>query len=208
MKLISVMGQTMCCKAPGRPPFISGNEEMRYPPRSVIVPSAVQYVGTGPKARIVISDPILVHDVRDADGEVVLERYGRAGIIALQPDEAPEDGLVRALTVRLDYLRLVLSMYREQQAARQASGLEILLPRPHHREFFKEQRIIQGHLANDEVLTADLGFGFTRPAGQTVEDPMANELRAMGMDPSAAPMLPRGISSLMDMEEAPAGGLL
>lgn len=199
MRLVSAIPQALCCSVTGRKPYVMGMEEMRFPPKGVVVPNAIAFRQKGRVFELVRTDPIPVLDVTEADAEIVLEKYGRAGIVAVKPDEELEDALVRAMTLRLDFCRMELTAYREQQAVRQAGGLEILLPRNHHRQYLREMRTLQVELAADDVLTSDIGAGFIRKADQPLEDPMASELQAFGISREAAPMLPRKIDSLMDL---------
>ncbi len=153
----------------GRNPTVVGPNETRWPPRVVAFP---------------VREPVTVSE---ADAEVIVERWGRGGIVVLQADESIEDGILRGLKIRYDALLRVLTAYRETQAARKAGGLEVMLPREHHRKALAEMNAIHAEmLERDPVLKASLPA--VKP--ETVPDPVARELAAFGITPEAAPMVP------------------
>lgn len=204
MRLISVLGKDLPLKIPGRAPHLHGQEEYRFPCRSVMVISAVKYVGFAAKATVEILNPLPVLDIADKDAAVVLETLGRMGVVAVEPNEGLDDAVRRALLLRLDFVRHQLTSYRENQAARQASGMEILLPRAFHRDYLREMHAVNNHGANDPVLTEDISFGMQRPVAQPAPDPMAAELASFGISPETAPMIPgRGIDAMLNLAGDP-----
>lgn len=169
MRLFNGTPDEVICKVPGRKPGIFGREEMRWPCRAVRLPVG-QFT-----------------DLPDAEGMIVLERFGVAGVIPVTPNTPLEEATLDAKSVRLDFLRGRLIEYREQQAERQAMGHSILLPRKHHRRWLKELEALTLELQGQEVLTKDLGIV---PTVKPSEDAIARELRSFGIEPEAA-MLPR-----------------
>lgn len=163
-------------QVPGRVPTILGAQEMRWPPKSILIPAG---------------RPVALPDT---EAVAVLERHGREGILEVLDGIDPVDVLLEAKAKRMDHLVRFINTFRETNAVRQANGGDITMPRMIHREALREIKVLRDELAGDELLMASVPE--IKP--EKIEDVAAAELRAFGIEPEAAPLVPRmrGLSGI------------
>jgi hypothetical protein len=155
-------------QVPGRVPLILGATETRFPPKSITIPS------------------LELTTLPDADAAAVLEKHSYEGVIEVLPGMTPEDALAEVKARRMEFLVRFINAFREQNAIQQASGSEIKMPRKIHRDALKEVKALRAEVADDELMTAPLPS-----VSERVEDVVGQELRAFGIDPKSAPLVPR-----------------
>lgn len=167
--ILNAGAEARVVKGYGKRPVVAGNIEMTFPPRMITLPSR---------------EPV---QVDEASASAIIERWGRSGIVELQVGETLEAATLRGLQARHDCLVRILTEYREQQGARRAGGLEILLPREHHRKALKEVNAI---LKEMEKLDPVMSAALPPVTPEQIVDPVARELQSFGISAEMAPMTP------------------
>jgi len=179
MQIVNGTAQLIAARVPGRPPTVMGQTEMVWPPKTILLP------------------PQEITQVTDAEGAKILERFGPAGVVELVAGQTLDDALGVARQARYDFLAHQLNNYKEEQAARKAMGLELRLPRTHHRVMMKELTALEKLVTeNDPILQGTFLPKNTAP----IQDPLQRELEAMGIPASAGSALPFEAQGLPGLE--------
>lgn len=170
MKLVSAGKGPLHVQVEGRPPFIQGATEMRFPPKGLTFECGI---------------PI---DLSERECGRLMEKYEREGLVLLVDGLSLEDAMLKGKRARMDWLSACIRNYRETQALRKAQGLELTMPRDLQRAQLREVKELQAELeAIDPVLNADLPPAL-KP--EKIVDPLAKELREFGLVPAEVPMSP------------------
>lgn len=179
MVILSVVPTAVRARVPGRPPAILGNEEKRFPAPSVFLMMEV---------------PVTVTDVQ---GDTILKKHGRFGVVAQQPDETIPEAVYRAQEIRLAFLQDFINHFKDLNAQIRAVGGQIILPGRRHRLILKELEKLRRIMGDDKLLAeieaADDG-------GRKVRDVHARDLQEFGISPESAPMAPGVSSGLTDID--------
>lgn len=179
-RVMNCSTKPMAVRVRGKDPSTSGQMEVRWPAPAITLP---------PRAPVTL---------RDGQATLLVERWGKAGIILIGDDETDEAALLRGMTARYNMLLARCTAYRDDQARRRAAGLEIRLPTAAERAMRAEMKVL-----GDEVVARDPLVREALPApigpGEASMESMTEALREFGIDPKAA-----SIPGLDDLTEEPA----
>ena len=166
MQVMHCAKKPLTVQLPARVPVISGTTEFRFPAPTRSLP---------PREAVTLPDET---------GKIVLEKWGRMGLIEVAPGTDPQAVLLEGLQKRHYALAALLTQYRELQAVNRAAGVPIQLPKAHHRAAMKEMNELAAEIAAlDPVMHAELPT--LKP--EQVKDPILAELEAFGLAPEPVP---------------------
>lgn len=153
-----------------------GPEEIVFPPKGI---------------QLLEGQPVTV---TEPEGEAILLKFGMKGVIRI-PDEATPDQipelLLTAQRIRYNFLRKQLDAYRMEQGNRQATNVPIMMPTDSLRSKFNEAKALRETLiAQDPVIQETLTALPGEKREMAEPDTLAEELRAFGISPKAAPLEP------------------
>ena len=168
MQIINCSDKPILARGGARQPVVFGQGEHTFPARSITLP---------PKELV---------DVGERDGELILETIGKQGVIRPDAGETLEDTIRRGRRLRYNTLRQALVYYRHIQAQKAAQGIAVDLMSEDVRQQAVEMLRLKKELGTDPaVVEAMQGLGDI-----PMEDPLKDELAAIGMPGQSAPMVP------------------
>ena len=137
-------------------------------------------------------------EVKDEDGERLLERWKYQGLVEVKRGEPLTEATERGLRARLEHFTRVLMGFRQEQAFRKAQGLELLIPKPFLRDILIEVRDLKKDLLeNDPVMTEALPTF----EDEAIKDPLAAELEQLGIPVGMMPMAPEGMGAMLGLDD-------
>lgn len=138
--------------------------------------------------RMLVIEPGAVVDVKDKDGEIVLQKFGQRGIVAVREGESIDEAVARARVVRMEFLETHLNRFRAVNAARRAAGQEVMLPSAYHRRWLRELKELRAQVIEDDREL--LGFDETAVKDAQRVDVAVDSLREFGIDERVMPLVP------------------
>lgn len=180
MQILNPTKQTMIVPISARKPFQYSDQELVFPPMTVKL------------------EPGVPLDVRDEDGDRLLERWNRQGLVEVKRGEPIEEATRRGLQARLEHFTRVIMEFRQEQALRKAGGIELMIPKPHLRAILIEMKELKKTLVETDPVMLELMPNLDQVA---IKDPLAEELEALGVPAGMMPMAPEGMGPMLGLED-------